>query len=139
MQESRIPLTMDVLAEVMVRVPPPIVGVRDCPFALLQGPPPDIPPKDAAATIKSAGGQKSVIIMRAFEQCPGRRMSHHRVPGALALVALWATAERSVCCDPSERTMIVWTFFGSGECDAGTDGTRRAVGSEEINAVFGGS
>ena len=57
--------------------------------------------------------------------------------------------------------MIVWTFFGSDECDAGTDGAvtaggvtagagaeaaraigtagRSVLGSEEISAVFGGS
>jgi hypothetical protein len=78
---------------------------------------------------------------------------HHRVPEALALVALWATAaELSVCPDPPERMMIVWTFFRS---DAGTDGAiaasgatagegveaagRRVLGSEEASAVFGGS
>ena len=88
------------------------------------------------------------------------RLRHHRVPGALALVALWvtATAEASVCSNPSERMMIVWTFFAS---DAGIDGAitageatagaaaeaaraigtagRRVLGSEEISAVFGGS
>jgi hypothetical protein len=83
----------------------------------------------------------------------GRQISHHRIPRALALVALWATAaEVSVCSDPPERMMIVWTFFRS---DAGTDGAitatgaaegdgveaagRRVLGSEEIGAVFGGS
>jgi hypothetical protein len=78
-----------------------------------------------------------------------RQISRHRIPGALALVGLWATAaaEVSVCSDPSERMMIVWTFFGF---DAGTDGAvtaggatagggaegagRRVVGSEEISA-----
>jgi len=78
------------------------------------------------------------------------------------IVALWATAaaEVSVCSDPPERMMIVWTFFGSDECEAGTDGAvtaggvtagagaeaARAIGtagrsvlwSEEISAVFGG-
>ena len=90
----------------------------------------------------------------------GRKISHHRIPDTLALVVLWATAtaEASVCSDPSERMTIVWTFFAS---DAGIDGAitageatagaaveaaraigtagRRVLGSEEINAVFGGS
>jgi hypothetical protein len=44
--------------------------------------------------------------------------------------------------------MMVWTFFGSDECDAGTDGAVTAGGatagagaeaSEEIGTVFGGS
>ena len=58
---------------------------------------------------------------------PTRRAGHHRVRGALALVALWATAaaELSVCSDPSDRMMIVWIFFGSEECDAGNDGGAR--------------
>jgi hypothetical protein len=61
---------------------------------------------------------------------PTRRAGHHRVPGALALVALWATAaaELSVCSDPSDRMMIVWIFFGSEECDAGNDGALSAGG-----------
>lgn len=102
---------------------------------------------------------------------PTRRAGHHRVRGALALVALWATAaaELSVCSDPSDRMMIVWIFFGSEECGAGTgagtgggtDGAvsaggatagggaaaagaigtpgRGALGLGEIGAVFGGS
>ena len=39
-------------------------------------------------------------------------------------VALWAaaTAEIAVCSDPLERMMIVWIFFGSEECGAGTAG-----------------
>ena len=55
---------------------------------------------------------------------------HHRVPGALALVALWtaAAAELSVCTDPSDRMMIVWIFFGSEEYGAGKGGALSAGG-----------
>jgi hypothetical protein len=93
----------------------------------------------------------------------GRKISRHRIPDALALVVLWVAgaAEVPVCSDPSERMRIVRTFFGSDECNAGTDGAvaaggatpgggaeaaraigtagRRVLGSEEITAVFGGS
>ena len=42
--------------------------------------------------------------------------------------------EVSVCSDPSERMMIVWTFFGSDECDAGTDGAVTAGGGNSGRA-----
>jgi hypothetical protein len=53
----------------------------------------------------------------------GRQIGHHRVPGALTLVGLWATAgaEVPVCSNPSERMRIVRTFFGSDERNAGAD------------------
>jgi hypothetical protein len=82
----------------------------------------------------------SRILRPRLSQCRyfGKQISHHRVPGALALVALWVTAaaEVSACSDPSERMMIVWTFFGSEECGAGiasagggTDGAVSAGGA----------